>query len=163
MFFTLTDVILIVILAIFVIGGFVLGLIQAIGALVGLVFGAWVAANSYLPVADWLTPIILGHSGTAKVIAFTVIFILVNRLVGLLFWLINKAFNLISIIPFLKSINRLGGVILGLIEGVLVLGLIIFVIAKFAPDISWLADNLNQSKVAHWLVLATQFLTNLIP
>jgi membrane protein required for colicin V production len=163
MIFTLTDVILIIILVIFVILGAVMGLVEAIGALIGVAAGLWVAGNYFSPVADWLTPIVLGHSATAKVIAFLAIFILINRLIAILFWVLNRAFGLISFIPFLKSINRLGGLLLGLVEGVLILGVAIFVVAKFSPDIPWLLNGLNYSRVAHLLVWLTQFLTNLLP
>lgn len=163
MLFSLTDVILIVIVLIFTIGGFALGLIGMIGALLGIVAGVWIASQNFLPVSEWLTPILLDHSGTAKVVAFVVIFLLVNRLVAVLFWVINKAFRVISIIPFLKSINRIGGTILGVVEGVLVSGTVIYVIIKFVPQIEWLVNGLNESQVAHWLVWTTHFLSNLLP
>jgi uncharacterized membrane protein required for colicin V production len=79
------------------------------------------------------------------------------------FHLLDRAFRLISIIPFLKSINRLGGVILGAIEGLLTIGIIIYVIAKFAPDSGFVTNTLNGSQVAHWLVASAVWLTNLLP
>lgn len=162
MTFTFLDVVLIAVLLVFIITGFILGLIQGIGALVGVFAGAWLAGRYFMVWGDWLAPFFFGQVVAAKIIAFVLIFILVNRLVGFLFYLINRVFRLISIIPFLKSINRLGGLILGLIEGVLVLGLIIYVMAKFASDIEWLAIALGNSMVARWLVslasIAIQFL-----
>jgi len=92
-------------------------------------------------------------------VAFILIFILINKIIGLIFYLIGKAFNLISIIPFLKSINRLAGLILGLIEGVLVMGLVIYAVAKFAPALPWLSDGLNKSIIAHYLVVVVAFLS----
>lgn len=163
MIFTLVDVILIVLVLIFVIGGFVMGLIQAVGAIIGVIVGAWAAGQFYEPVANWLTPIILGNGTAAKIISFIVIFLLINRLIAFLFYLINKVFNIIAIIPFLKSINRLAGALLGLVEGVLAVGLIIYVIAKFAGDAQWLIGSLSASKVAHWLVWASSFLVSLLP
>ena len=163
MLFTLVDLILIVAVLFFVIIGFLMGFISAIGALVGVVAGAWLAGMYFIPFAIWLNPYLLGNEGAAKIIAFVIIFGLVNRIVSLLFWLINKMFNLISIIPFLKSINRIGGATLGLIEGALITGLVVFVAIKFGEDIAWLYDNLNSSQVAHWLVWLTQALSNFIP
>ena len=163
MLFTLIDVILIVIVLAFVMLGFFMGLISAVGALIGLVLGTWAAISYYAPLADWLSPYLLGYVGVTKTVAFMAIFLIVNRLMALIFWLVNKVFGLISIIPFLKSINRFGGAILGFIEGVLITGTAIFIIAKFAPDIIWLSQNLNQSKIAHLLVSTTQFLSNFIP
>ena len=163
MTFTLVDVILLLIFFCFVIGGFIMGLIRSIGSLVGLVLGTWLAGRFFQPVADWLTPILMGHDIAAKIIAFLLIFFIINRLVVFAFHLLDRAFRLISIIPFLKSINRLGGVILGAIEGLLTIGIIIYVIAKFAPDSGFVTNTLNGSQVAHWLVASAVWLTNLLP
>ncbi|MDO8668765.1 MAG: CvpA family protein [Candidatus Buchananbacteria bacterium] len=163
MFFTLVDVILIVAVAGFVMLGFFMGLISVIGSLFGIVFGTWAASSYFMPVADFISPYILGHDGLAKTLAFLAIFFIVNRAVSLIFWLINKSFNLVSIIPFLKSINRLAGAILGLFEGVVIIGLAVFIMSKFITNVSWISQSLNNSKIAHLLVLITQFLSNFIP
>jgi len=163
MLFTLTDVILIVIVTAFTVLGFFMGLISAIGALIGIVVGTWAAVTFYIPIAEWLSPYLLGHIGVANSLSFLLIFFLVNRLVAILFWVINKVFGLVSIIPFLKPINRIGGALLGFVEGVLITGTTVFIIAKFISSISWLTDNLDQSKIAHILVVSTQFLSNFIP
>ena len=160
MFFTLTDVILIIIIVVFVLSGFVLGLVGAVGLLISIVVGLWVAFEYYQPIAEWLTPIILGHGTTANIIAFSFVFLVINRIVAILFWVVKKVFKVITIIPFLKSIDRLAGVILGLVEGILITGLVIYIIAKFSPDIPWLTAGLNNSQVAHWLVWLTQFVAN---
>jgi len=143
--------------------GFFMGLISAIGALIGIVAGMWLAGIYFMDLAGWLTPYLLGNEGIAKAVAFILIFTIVNRLVALVFWVVNKVFHLVSIIPFLKSINRFGGALLGFVEGALITGTAIFVIVKFAPDIAWLVENLDQSRVAHLLVWTTQFLSNFIP
>lgn len=163
MLFTLVDVILIIIVVGFVMLGFFMGLIAAIGALVGIIVGTWAASSYFLQVADFISPYILGHNGIAKTIAFMAIFFIVNRLSSLVFWLINKGFGLVSIIPFLKSINRIGGAILGLFEGIIITGIAVFVMVKFIDSVPWLIQELNQSKIAHLLVLVTQFLSNFIP
>ena len=163
MAFTLVDVILIVIVLIFALVGFASGLVQAVGTIIGMFVGVWVAGHYFAPFGSWLAPIILGHTLIAKIIAFIILFIVVSRLIGFVFYLIDKAFKIISIIPFLKSINKLGGMVLGLVEGALVVGLIVYVIAKLAPDWQWVRNDLNSSQVAHWLVMAAKVLTNLLP
>lgn len=157
MSFTFIDIILIGIVIVFVVSGFVMGLIQGIGALIGLAAGFWAAMNYFNALGDWLTPIFLGHSIWAHVIAFLLIFILVNRLIGLAFWLIDKAFKIISIIPFLKSINRLGGAILGLIESVLICGLTLGFLLGYFGEVSWIKDNLAGSSVGYWLIVGADY------
>ena len=161
--FTLVDVILIVAIAGFVMSGFVMGLIRSIGALVGLALGTWAAGRLFMPFADWLTPVLMGHDTAAKITAFLLIFIVVNRLMVLVFYLLDRAFQLFTIIPFLGSLNRLGGVILGVIEGVLTCGIIIFVVSKIAPDSTVVTNQLANSQVAHWLAYAATWLTKLLP
>ena len=100
MLFTLVDVILIVIVLAFVMLGFFMGLISAIGALIGLVLGTWAAISYFAPVADWLAPYLFSYTGLSKTVAFMAIFLIINRLTALIFLLIYKIFFLISIFPF---------------------------------------------------------------
>lgn len=163
MIFTLVDVILILILFSFMTAGFVFGLIRSIGSLVGLTIGIWAAGHYFMPLAEWLTPILRGNSSLANIAAFFIVFFIINRLTVLIFNLLDKGFSLLTIIPFLKTINRFGGLCLGTIEGILITGVAIYVIAKFAPDSGFVANTLNESQFAHWLVAITQFLTVLLP
>jgi len=162
MFLTILDLILILILFLFIAFGFALGLVQTIGALIGVVAGAYLAGVFYEPLGAWLEPILLGHGNTARIIAFIVIFVLVNRLIGLIFWFINKIFNLISIIPFTKSLNRILGALLGFLEGTLVLGLIIYFVSRFEIS-EWFTGVLAGSKVAMWLNWVAGILAPLLP
>ena|SRR3989344_5534056 len=162
MYVTILDLILILILFVFVAFGFTMGLIQAIGALAGVVLGTWVAGMYYEQFASWLEPILLGQALSARIIAFVVIFTLANRLTGLLFWGVNKAFNLISIIPFTKSLNRLLGAVLGLVEGVLAIGIILYFVNQL-PIIQWVSDIISESMVANALMSFARILVPLLP
>jgi len=162
MFFTIFDLILLLILFLFIAFGFALGLVQTIGALIGVVVGSWLAGQWYEPVGEWLTPILLGHATAAKIVAFILVFTLVNRLIGLVFWFINKIFNLISIIPFTKSLNRLLGAVLGLLEGTLSLGIILYFASQITISDWWLGI-INDSQVASLLMMAAGILTPLLP
>ncbi|MFA6422009.1 MAG: CvpA family protein [Candidatus Buchananbacteria bacterium] len=159
MAFTLTDVILLVIVLAFTIGGFFAGFIRTVGAIIGFFAGAWVASRYFGQFGDWLTPFIGGHPVAARVIAFLILFILINRVIAIAFLLIGKLFDLISFIPFLKTLNRLAGLILGLAEGILVTGLLIYVIAKIAPDIPFISNNLAHSQVANFLVSSVAYMS----
>ncbi|MBN1779098.1 MAG: CvpA family protein [Candidatus Buchananbacteria bacterium] len=162
MYLTIFDLVLILLLFLFIAFGFALGLIQALGALIGAVLGTWLAGLYYLPFADWLTPLMFGHANTAKVVAFILIFVLVNRLTGLAFWIIGKIFNLISIIPFTKTINRVLGALFGFVEGTLVLGLSLYFILQI-PFSDWFSGVIIGSKVAFWLMQMGAVLAPLLP
>lgn len=162
MFLTILDLVLLLILFLFIAFGFALGLVQTIGALIGVVAGVWLAGIFYEPVGSWLEPILLGHATTARIIAFILVFTIVNRLVGFIFWFINKIFNLISIIPFTKGLNRLLGALLGFIEGTLAIGIVLYFASRVTIS-DWWIGILTASKVAQWLMEMAGILTPLLP
>lgn len=126
----LVDVILIVILAGFVFFGLFFGFVHTLGALVGTLAGAFIAGRSYEAVAQAVHSGIPGSLNVQRVIAFILIFTLVNRAVGLIFWAAEKTVNFLSFIPFLKTINRLAGAALGFVEGSLVIGATLYLATR---------------------------------
>jgi membrane protein required for colicin V production len=157
------DVVLIVILAGFTFYGLFFGLIRTFGTFAGVLVGAFLASRFYLPVADWLNSFFFGYANLGKVLIFILLFSLFNRLTCFVFYLIEKAFNLISIIPFLKTFNRLTGAILGFLTGSLILGLILYVASRYAFIGNWFGDNLVSSKIAPFLLQVANFLLPLLP
>ncbi len=155
------DLILVIILGGFILFGLWFGLIHTLGALVGITAGAWIAGHYYLVLSDWLGRF-FGSGNVLKTISFIVIFILANRLIGLIFYVIDRIFNFVAIIPFLKTINRLAGATLGLIEGVLVIGTSLYVASRY-PLGDWFNQGLARSDLAHWLVRAAKIITPLLP
>ena len=158
----LFDLILILILGGFVLYGLWFGLINTLGVLVGTIAGAFLAARWYEPVADWTGFLFGGHTNLAKVVCFLILFIIINRLVGLVFWLIDKIFSFFKIIPFLSTINRLLGAVFGFLEGALVLGLTLFVAEKY-PLGDWFITSLADSKIAHYFISVGKILMPLLP
>ncbi len=171
-----TDVILLIILGGFVLYGLWFGLIHALGGLMGIVVGTLIATRLYGPVAAWAISLFGGSENLMRLLAFALIFILVTRLVGLVFYLLldvnckkqqvfyleEKIFKFISVIPFLKTINRLAGAILGLIEGLFLIGGIIYVMA-FLPMTGRIQQILQSSRVANYLVKTYQVMSPLLP
>lgn len=155
------DIILLIFLGGFVLFGLWFGFIHTLGSLVGVVVGSYLAGQYYEPFGSYLTSV-FDFANLAKIAAFIIIFIIANRLVGFVFWIINKMFNIISIIPFLKSINRLLGALLGFVEGSLVLGLILYILGRYSVSSS-LDIALSGSKVAHYLVKEAGILEPLLP
>ncbi|MFH1029882.1 MAG: CvpA family protein [bacterium] len=160
--FLFFDVILLILLSGFIFLGLFLGLIEAFGALVGVIAGAWIAGHYFLSFANWITNLTGITHNIIYVGAFLFLFILFNRLIGLIFWVFNKLFHIIAIIPFLKTINRLAGAILGLFEGALVLGLALYILSKYSIS-AWVDGSLSASKVAPVLVRMARVLLPLIP
>lgn len=156
------DIILLIILGGFTLFGLWFGFLHAIGSLIGTVVGAFVASHYYEPISNWTLSVTGGNPNIVKFIVFIIIFIIANRLVGFVFWLIEKIFSILKIIPFLSTINRLLGGLLGLFEGVLVIGLTLFFISKF-PFSEWLTGSMLKSGLAAYLIKISSVLWPLLP
>ncbi len=149
---TILDGILLAILSGFVFYGLFFGLIRTIGSLVGVIVGTWAAASLFLPAFYWTQNLFFGYNTIGKVVCFLIIFSLTNRLACFLFALLDKIFNIVAIIPFVKTINRLAGAALGLIEGGLAIGLALYIISSNWVLGGWFAEILAQSDIAAYLL-----------
>ncbi|MBI3956870.1 MAG: CvpA family protein [Candidatus Kerfeldbacteria bacterium] len=155
---TTLEIVLLAVIAGFGIVGFAKGLIQAIGSIIGVVIGTIVATRAFDDVAALATPLFGGNQIAASVTAFIVLFLLTSQLVGFVVRLIDQAFKIIALFPGLKLINRVGGLVLGLFEGVLVVGVVLHLVTRlpisnesltFIRDSFWLRTFLG---VGDWLV-----------
>jgi len=158
---TIFDVILLILLGGFVLFGLWFGLIHTLGAIIGTFAGAFFAGLWYEPLGHWLEGI-FGHPNLMRIFAFIFIFIIINRLIGFAFYVLDKIFNFLTIVPFLKTVNRLLGGILGFFEGVLVIGLSLFIIARF-PLSDWFTSVLQASTVAPWFMAISKILQLMLP
>lgn len=161
--FSIVDIILLLILAGFVFYGLFFGLIKTAGSLIAIIVGFLAASRLYLMLFSLAKPLAFGHDNIGKLVAFALIFTIVDRLVCLGFALLDKAFHVLSIVPFLKTINRLGGAFLGFIEGGLTLGLSLFVISRYLPGGGWLVDQLKDSQLVSFLLKFSNYLTPFLP
>jgi hypothetical protein len=103
-----------------------------------------------------------GNVNLARVVMFFIIMILVNRLIGLVFWIIEKIFKIVAVIPFLKTINALAGGLLGFLEGIVVVGGSLYIAARY-PISAGFADVLTASSVGLWLLHAFGLFAPLLP
>lgn len=148
---SIIDLILLGIFAIFFFYGLFFGLIKSLGALVSFIIGVLVAAYFYQAAASW-TGVFFPDSGLWRILVFIALFMIANRLTALIFSIVDKAFDILAIIPFLKSINRLAGAIFGAAEGLAVISLIFFIIANTGLANSWLGAQLASSTIAPYIV-----------
>ncbi|MFH0973083.1 MAG: CvpA family protein [Patescibacteria group bacterium] len=146
------DLILLFILAGFVFYGLFFGFIRTIGSLTGVILGIFIAKRFYLVIFNLLNNLFFGFNVVGKIVCFFVLFLLVYYLIGFVFSLLDKALNILSIIPFLKIINRLMGAIFGFIEGGLVLGLILHVMTGYFSKNSLFTSLLNGSQITPFLL-----------
>ncbi len=85
-------------------------------------------------------------SGVVRVVLFLIFFILLILAVKLLAFLLSKLFEL----PVLETFNRMGGAIFGLVEGMLILYLIVYLAPRFG--LTWLQDNADGTYLLNFLL-----------
>jgi len=157
------DIVVIVILAGFAWYGFFFGFIQVLGNLASLIVGAYLASRFYIPIFNWLDRFIPGSPTTGKIIVFIICFGIISRLVNWAFILLEQAFNVISIIPFLKTANRIVGLVFGLAEGIFLLGVIAYLFDRHLSSISFLSRWLETSSLAPKLIAISKIIAPFIP
>lgn len=159
---SLFDIILLIIIGGFALFGLWFGLIHTIGSLLGTVVGAYAASRFYEPLALWLEKITGWQINTARVIMFIIAFIIINRVVGFLFWIVDKVLSIFTRLPFVSSINRLLGLIAGLFEGLFSVGLVIYFIERF-PLSEKIMNLIAPSEVAPYASKVANMLVPLLP
>jgi len=156
------DISLLVIIAGFGLFGLWFGLVHTLGSLIGTILGVYLASRYYSPVADWLIRTTGWGENVSRVVVFIIAFVIINRLVGLVFWIVDKILSIFTSLPFISSINRLLGMVFGLLEGALVIGIIFYFIARFPVGdtfMSWVSS----SKVVPYTVKLAAVLWPLLP
>jgi membrane protein required for colicin V production len=119
----LVDILVWVILLIFAVKGFMKGLVREVCSLLGLVVGGWSAFSYCRSLAEVLQPHIpLSHTVTLF-LSFGLIFLAL----GLAFIFLGYLLTALLKIILLGSLNRIGGVFLGVLQGALVLCILLTV------------------------------------
>ncbi len=118
----LIDILVWAILLVFVIKGFLKGLVREVCSLVGLVMGIWAACKYYPSLSAAIWPYIhLPHYVSA-----TISFVLIFLIIGLLFFLLGHFLTVIFKFSLLGGVNRAGGLIFGFLQGALVLSILLW-------------------------------------
>jgi len=125
----IVNILLVIAILGFIGAGYKDGFVHTAGRLVGAVIG-FVLARSFSIAAGSFLAVLL-PSGWARFGAFVLIFVIVTELVGFVFKLADGAFKILSIIPFLKTINNILGAIIGVVEGIVLVGGSIWVLLNF--------------------------------
>ncbi len=142
--------------------GYWFGFLHTLGSLVGLVFAAFISSRYYAFAGAWLESMTGWGENISIVVMFIALFVLSNRLIGFLFWLINKIYKVISVLPFLKLANKLAGLIFGALQGVLTIGVVIYFIER-VPLPETVMVSIAQSVIAPYCVETIGVLLPVLP
>ncbi|HLC99466.1 MAG TPA: CvpA family protein [Patescibacteria group bacterium] len=125
---TFLDYAIFLFLFVFVWTGFWGGFVRTLGSLVGLFIGVAVASHYYEKFAGYFRFFFL--AGMSTVSSFFFIVVIISKLTGFVFWIVDKIFKIFYVIPFVKMFNKLLGALLGFAEGALLIGVILLFASK---------------------------------
>ena len=118
----LLDILVWAVLVFFVVKGFSKGLVREACSLLGLVTGGWAAFRYYSHLSQGVRVFINLPPQVAQPLSFLLIFMLF----GILFYFLGHLLTVIFKIMLLGGVNRIGGIMFGLLEGSFVLCMVLY-------------------------------------
>jgi len=112
------DLGLLAVIVLFAIMGLFFGFIRTAGSLLGTIVTMALLFLGYDVANQWFGGM-FSSSFFAQAAFFVTAFFIVSKLVGVVVWGLVKALHLLKMFPFVGLIDRLGGLALGLLEGLL--------------------------------------------
>lgn len=141
------DIAILVVIAGFLVKGVLRGLLKEVCSLLGLLIGGFLAFRYQAALGE----VILDASGwpsqVCLVLAFLVLFFASVVFFGLLGFLLSRFVKLV----FLGGMNRVAGGIFGIVQGVLLLGVVLFAVS-LRPLPKTIEPAFNESQLAPPLI-----------
>lgn len=136
------DVVVLIILVFFALRGLLVGLIKEVLSLVGLVLAIFVS----LKFSDLMSFYLKGINDPLilKVLSILILFVLVIFLTQLVIFLIRKALKP----TFIGIIDRLLGLLLGIFEGIIVAGTLLYLASRFEFAKDYLEKSAYSGKIS---------------
>ncbi len=166
---TALDILLILGIILFMVLGFAQGVVKVLFIIVATILGLMLGSTIYQPTADWLAPQILGKNKLATLpFSLTIFFVIVFIITVLLTLFLFTSFKYAALPNSLLAIDKVGGMVLGLVLGVLALSIIVLFLkvgsdltagtdASSIPVVGFLVRDVSSSQVAK-VLLSTQSL-----
>lgn len=142
--YSLIDIILIVIICVFTFKGFNKGFVKTVGYLLSYFIGIILAFQFFLPIYIFIQGFIKFESKIAEAVIFILILLIFIKLIKLLISAISNFFK----IPIINSVNRVLGALFGFVEGILILGTIIFLFSNYMIFTDFTENMLATSEIA---------------
>lgn len=159
---SLFDIILLCIIGGFALFGLWFGFMHTLGSLLGTFLGIFLAFRYY----PWLGGLLMKWTGwegnIANVVMFILAFLIINRLVGIFFWLVGKSTDVVTKLPLIGSLNRILGLALGFFEGVVTVGVILYFVEQY-PVSEKLVAAIATSQVAPYTIGTAAILLPMVP
>jgi len=131
------DYIILVILVLFLIQGYRKGIIISLASIAALVLGIYIAVHF----SNYLDSTLMEHLKPSRkwlpILSFTITFIVVVIVVLLVAKLTEKLVDVVGMGFF----NHLGGAVLGLVKGVILISILIFIFTSIDTKGKWLKEQ----------------------
>ena len=147
------DIVLVIAIGVSAFIGVRQGLIRMAITLAGLVLGVFLAGRYYIVFSQYLT--FIPHAGLAKVAAFSIIFIGVMAVAGVIAGLLSKAASAVM----MGWVNRIGGAVFGFVLGMIFCGALLTIWVKFVG----ISEPLYESALAALLLDSFPMVLALLP
>ena len=122
------DIIFLIIILFFTVFGLRKGLVRSVGGIIAIILGFYGASIFYPSLSLWLQGLTSIFSETiANIISFVLLFIIIDRVVMILVYVLDKIFS----IPIIGFVNKLLGGIFGFLAGLLIVGIIVLIVGSF--------------------------------
>lgn len=157
------DLVLIIFLGGFIFYGFYIGLVRMILNLGSSIISIIISVNIYLKVYELIPFIGFGSESLGKTISFILVLIILSYALSFAFKFAAKILKIITSLPIISFVNRFLGGILGLVQGLFVLGVIIFVMSRYAITNDFLNNLIVSSDVAPIFMGSINWITPLVP
>jgi len=161
------DIIIIIVLVCFTLLGLMRGLIRQLGSILVFFIALWLAHTFQDNLALYITPSLKDWKflaqPLAKSIGFFFIFFVGSFLLNLLVRLADKVFNTFTTLGFVKATNRIGGALIGLLEGLLLISVILYVLSFFGPSFVGMQKWMKESKTVPLFAKTVYVVKPLLP
>ncbi|UCE53762.1 MAG: CvpA family protein [Desulfobacterales bacterium] len=144
------DILIIVIFGFCLVRGLFRGLVKEVSSIIGVLGGFYAAYSYYIVVAKGLSRFI-ADAAYLNILSFLIIFCLVLIIINVLGIIIKYLLN----IAFLGWVDRIFGVLFGMIKGILIVSVIFIILTAFlpkgasiikssilAPHVIWVSENM---------------------
>jgi uncharacterized membrane protein required for colicin V production len=171
---TVLDVILVIGILLFMLLGFTQGVVKVLFVIVATYLGLLLASTIYQPTASWLAPFILGAHKPETNSFDLIVFFFITLIIALLLTLfLFTSFRYAALPNSLLAVDKVGGMLLGLVLGVLVLSLVVLFLktagnvggntdATSIPVIGFAISDVRNSQVAKVLLSTRDVIRALI-
>jgi len=140
------DIILIILLLLAAIGGYKNGFIAELASLAALVLGVWGAFEFSDITAEFLVDNFNWHWKHLNIVSFIITFIVIVILVHIVGSVVNKIVET----ALLGFLNRLAGLLFGILKSALILSVILVIFDRIDSDVNILSETRKQESKLYY-------------